>query len=203
MLTFRVSGKLWGESLVMNDIESGSEWSHLQGKCNAGKYQGRQLKIIPSVITTWNAWKTDHPGTDVSVLPRTAIHFKDEMYAMNPDRWVVGLRTENSTVAYPLEMLVDQQVLFDEVDGQKVLVIYDRTSTSAMIVSCELDGKTIDFTLEDGQLRAGGSQWSLTTASAIDGPLEGKRLSPLPAILSFTEAWMRFHPDTRVFGGAR
>ena len=52
----------------MGDVETGSEWSHLQGRCNAGKHKGVELKTIPSVITTWSAWKRDHPETDVPRL---------------------------------------------------------------------------------------------------------------------------------------
>ena len=36
-LTFRVSGKLWNRSLIMSDVETRTEWSHLLGRAMAGK----------------------------------------------------------------------------------------------------------------------------------------------------------------------
>jgi len=64
-LTFIVSGKLWRNSLIMMDKETGSLWSHITGRCLEGEYEGTQLKMIPVVQTTWQDWKAQHPATRV------------------------------------------------------------------------------------------------------------------------------------------
>ena len=64
-LTFIVSGKLWRNSLIMQDKETGSLWSHVTGECLEGEYKGTQLEMIPVVQTTWEQWSADHPATRV------------------------------------------------------------------------------------------------------------------------------------------
>jgi hypothetical protein len=64
-LTFIVSGKLWRNSLIMQDKETGSLWSHVTGVCLEGEYKGTQLEMIPVVQTTWSQWVADHPETRV------------------------------------------------------------------------------------------------------------------------------------------
>jgi hypothetical protein len=64
-LTFIVSGKLWRNSLIMQDKETGSLWSHVTGECLEGEYKGTQLEMIPVVQTTWAQWSADHPKTRV------------------------------------------------------------------------------------------------------------------------------------------
>jgi hypothetical protein len=48
-LTFTVSGKLWRNSLIMEDKETGSLWSHITGEALEGAMKGQHLKTIPSV----------------------------------------------------------------------------------------------------------------------------------------------------------
>lgn len=64
-LTFIVSGKLWRNSLVMQDKETGSLWSHVTGECLEGEYKGTTLEMIPVVQTKWNQWVAEHPDTRV------------------------------------------------------------------------------------------------------------------------------------------
>ena len=64
-LTFIVSGKLWRNSMIMQDVETGSLWSHVTGEAMEGPLSGASLAMIPSVQTTWSEWVAAHPDTRV------------------------------------------------------------------------------------------------------------------------------------------
>jgi hypothetical protein len=78
-LTFFVSGKLWGRSLVMGDTETGSDWSHILGRSMAGPLEGKTLEMIPSVMTNWRSWLEKHPDTTATMIESTAGRFATEM----------------------------------------------------------------------------------------------------------------------------
>lgn len=198
-LTFLVSGKLWGDSLVMGDVETKSEWSHILGAAMHGPMKGTKLKSIPSVIATWKRWKEDHPDTTVSVMKRSDFHFKSSVYDVL-ELYVVGLRLGDTVTAYPLPLLEKQTLINDSVAGEPVVVIFDHEGKGAMIFPRTLENQVLDFAVKDGQVIAGGSRWSPTTGVALDGPLKGKQLEAMPAIISFATAWKRFHPQGRIYG---
>lgn len=199
-LTFLVSGKLWGHSLIMGDLETKSEWSHFLGTAMHGPMKGTKLKSIPSVIATWKRWKKDHPDTTVTVMKRSSgLTFMASVYE-RPEAYVVGLRIGDAVTAYPLPLLEKQTLINDSVAGEPVVVIYDHEGKGAMIFPRTLEEQVLEFAVKDGQVIAGGSRWSPTTGEALDGPLKGKRLEAMPAIISFADAWKRFHPQGRIYG---
>ncbi len=69
VLTYIVSGKLWRNSLVMQDVGTGSLWCHITGECLEGRMKGTVLEQIPSVQTTWSQWVLAHPQTRVLKKP--------------------------------------------------------------------------------------------------------------------------------------
>lgn len=186
----------------MRDVETGSEWSHILGAAMTGPLEGTELQTFPSVITTWKAWRTEHPHTTVMTFSRTAQEFTPLVYEHQQD-FVVGLRHRDEVVCYPLEEIIAQPVINDTVGGERVVVVYDRQGSGVMIFRCELDDQTLEFSSDDeGVLIGGDSRFSAATGFGLSGPLKGKRLKPLPAIISFTAAWKNFHPDGRVYSRA-
>jgi hypothetical protein len=69
-LTLIVSGKLWRNSLIMQDVETGTLWSHVTGEALEGPATGQRLEALPSVQTTWEKWLRAHPGTEVLAKDR-------------------------------------------------------------------------------------------------------------------------------------
>ena len=198
-LTFFVSGKLWGDSLVMADRETDSLWSHILGTAMAGPLKGTRLRVIPSVIETWKEWKGKHPSTTVTAFPRSALGYEGRVLQSTQD-YVVGLRQGRAVVAYTLTALAEENAVNDTVDGTPVVVFYEPLGHGATVFRRGIDGKSLEFTFEDGRFRAGESTWNPTTGEAIDGPLQGQRLEALPSILSFADRWLAFHPKGRVYG---
>ena len=64
---------------MMQDQETGSEWSHILGRAQAGALKGSSLKVLPSTMTTWGAWKKRYPKTSVTLLEPTARDFQSRM----------------------------------------------------------------------------------------------------------------------------
>lgn len=60
-LTFGVSGKLADDDLVMFDRETRSEWKQSLGECISGDLEGRRLDVLPAAMTTWAAFRQEHP----------------------------------------------------------------------------------------------------------------------------------------------
>ncbi|MFQ5792960.1 MAG: DUF3179 domain-containing (seleno)protein, partial [Acidobacteriota bacterium] len=65
--TFGSSGFLYRSNKLMYDRQTRTLWNQLTGEPVLGELAGSELRlsILPSVITTWDAWKTQHPGTVV------------------------------------------------------------------------------------------------------------------------------------------
>lgn len=62
----RVAGKTLSfkkklEDGALVDLDTGSRWSASSGKAIAGKMQGRQLRMLPAIISFRRAWETFHP----------------------------------------------------------------------------------------------------------------------------------------------
>jgi hypothetical protein len=86
----------------------------------------------------------------------------------------------------------------DTVGDIPVVVFFDDKSKTALAFDRRSNGRTLTFkrrgtTVIDQQTR---TRWNPMTARAISGKLKGQSLRPLPAIVSFTTAWITFHPNT-------
>ncbi len=198
----------------MRDTETGSLWSHILGKAMRGEHQGKTLKIIPSVMTTWEDWLKQNPKTKVLNMKRTARGFNKEMYA-KPERFLLGLAMEGRSQAYTFDQLLAQPVIEDQFGKLPLVVIYDKKSSFSAMFSRKLPlekknskrkPRELSFKpeLKDGFLvDKTGTQWNPKSGLAVSGPLKGKRLEMLPAIISFTKAWRNFHPKSSYWKKAR
>ena len=64
-LTFRASGILYKENLVMYDSNSDSFWSQMLIKSIKGPFEGETLNVLPMIETTWGIAKTYFPDANV------------------------------------------------------------------------------------------------------------------------------------------
>lgn len=199
-LTFQVSGMLWNRSLVMRDRETKTLWSHLLGRGMRGPLEGEELEIIPAIMTDWKTWRTRHPRTTVAMLSRTANSYRREFY-QDPSRFVLGLVHGGRPYAWPFDALTRSPVVNDTLPNRPILVIYLSSSSAAQTYDRVVDGRELTFSNDEGRLVDGqtGSQWDPVSGAAIDGPLKGSQLTPLPAIISYRAAWLKFHPNTRMW----
>jgi hypothetical protein len=56
-------------NLVLYDERTRSYWSQFLARAICGEREGDRLTVLPSTVTTWTAWRDEHPGTDVLLPP--------------------------------------------------------------------------------------------------------------------------------------
>lgn len=198
VLTFRVSGKLWMRSLVMSDVETGTEWSHLLGRGMQGKLKGRVLEPIVSDMVTWAAWRQDFPDTTVLNMSNTSRNYSREFYR-DPTRFVFGFEAGGKTWALPMAKLFKKPVHSFRIGDQSLLATFDRQGAVTRLFDTTFNGQRLEFvqvddeTMKDSQTQ---SRWVIRNGKAIEGPLAGRQLKQRVGIMSFRKAWKNFHPDS-------
>ncbi len=215
-LTFIVSGKLWRDSLVMQDVETGTLWSHVTGEALHGPLAGRRLEAIPAVHTRWGRWLAAHPGTLVLEKGTAFTSSRYQDYFDDPDRQ--GLRGNRVTSRLPAKTLVAGTALGPlaacvRVDSLRApgafrpVVLGDGVIAFARggddgIRAFRLGrvGESLTLTASDGAVTdaGSGSTWDLARGLATAGPLKGTALEELPVTRAFWFAWSAFYPETIV-----
>lgn len=67
-LTFDFGSGLVKDNLLVVDRETSSIWSQLHNQAITGPLQGKPMKIVPTLQTTWSFWKSLHPETTVVLV---------------------------------------------------------------------------------------------------------------------------------------
>ena len=226
-LTFGVSGKLIMNALVMYDHRTDTLWSQFLAEAVRGPLTGEKLTLLPVQLTTWGAWKAQHP--DTLFLDNggggNPLEFYDPYSAYyasgsagilgesNRDErlltkeFVVGLVNGTVQRAYPFRYLNQAPVLNDTFAGRSIVVTFDTENGAAAVFDRSAGARVLTFELlgerTDGQplmkdLET-GSTWTGATGEAVSGPLAGQRLEQVDSFVSFWFAWSDFHPDTELY----
>jgi hypothetical protein len=128
---------------------------------------------------------------------------------------VLTLDWQGEAVAYPYETLAAYPVVNDSVGGERVVVLWTPGTASAldadtvaggrdvgtaMAYRASVESQTLTFEAAPEGARdvETGSVWN-GLGQAVTGPLQGTRLSPLPAINHFWFSWAAFKPETRIY----
>ncbi|WP_370515787.1 DUF3179 domain-containing protein [Halapricum sp. CBA1109] len=224
--TFGVSGLLFRSDLVMYDAATESLWSQIMATAIRGPRTGESLALVPSSLTTWGEWRTDHPRTRVLLPPPDSGTITDAPprpygrdpyvgYAdsdrigigggdnpddrLAPKTTVVGVADGESARAYPLPRVQEMDVVNDTVGDLPVAVAATAAGTLVAYVR-RLDGETVTVGRDGRYLTAEGSRFRVTDGVAVDGPHEGARLEQANSISpKFWFAWANFHPETDIW----
>jgi hypothetical protein len=155
-LDFGTSGKLFRSSLVMYDRQTGSLWTHFDGRAVRGPLTGTKLDPVPAQILSFGQWRSEH--SEGRVLSRDTGVSRD--YGKNPydfydsqdgpipeffpggwDRRlpalarVVGVAFGDVAVAYPYGRLSSPTgtgIIQDSVGGQGIVVFWQAGVASAL-----------------------------------------------------------------------
>lgn len=198
-LTLQVSGKLWMRSLVMRDVETKTEWSHLLGRGMKGPLEGKTLRPLVSDMVTWESWLQAHPKTTVLDMPSRAHGYNSAFYDM-PDRFVYGFESGGDAWAIPFAEIQTKQVINFTIADESFVATFEEKGAAPRLFSSNLDGRTLRFELSESDRMKDdktGSVWSIASGTALDGPLTGKSLRQHVGIMSFRKAWQNFHPESR------
>jgi hypothetical protein len=124
---------------------------------------------------------------------------------------------DDPPVAYPYDHLRDVRVVHDQVAGRGVVVAWRPGTASALagpriasaddvgavaVFETALDGRELRFEPVDEDLAIlrdleTGTLWD-ATGRAIEGPLDGERLTPVVHDRTLWFAWAAFRPETDV-----
>ncbi len=146
--TFETSGLLYRGNKLMFDHATRSLWSQLEGRAVLGPLaeDGLALEPLPVVVTTWEAWREQHPDTTVialdtgherdyepgapygGYLASAKLLFpsgvRDER--LEPKARVYGVTREGHSRAWPLEDLARRGVVNDSLGRERVVLVATR-----------------------------------------------------------------------------
>ena len=225
-LTFGVSGKLIMNAVVMYDHQTDSLWSQFLMEAVEGPFEGEALELLPAQLTTWGAWREQHPDTLAldksrlrgfgSVDPYGSYYASgragilgeaNDDDRLNTKEFVVGLDNRRVQRAYPFRHLNDAPVLNDAFDGRAIVVTFDPSTAATAVFARELDGRTLTFEALDERGEGEplmrdvetGTVWGRSSGVAVTGALAGQALEPIPSFANYWFAWSDFHPDTELY----
>ena len=174
--TFQVSGRLWRNSLIMQDRESGTWWSQVTGRAIHGGNKGSQLAKLESVETTWARWIGTHPETTVLAKDEAVKSSRYQKYFEDPER--MGL--------------FRAQYLADRMPG-KTLVYGAAVGPHAVAVT--------DAALDRGPVSVSLGDVQVVIKRGPDGGVRGAAAAT-SAVVAVTPvywfAWSSFYPNTQV-----
>jgi hypothetical protein len=142
---FGSSGFLFRSNKLVYDRQTNTLWNQLTGEPVLGELagSGMRLDILPVVLTTWEEWRTLHPGTLVVDIntgynrdyrPGAAygdyFAYEDTMFPvwqrselLQPKDQVYALRINEIPKAYPIELLAEDKVVNDELGGEAIVLV--------------------------------------------------------------------------------
>jgi hypothetical protein len=185
-------------SLVMSDVETRTEWSHLLGRGMQGELKGKVLEPIVTDMVTWAAWREDFPETTVLDMRNTSRHYTREFYK-DTDRFVFGFRAGGKSWALPMADLIRKPVHSFHIRELSLLAAFDKEGVATRLFEATVGDQDLEFvqlddeTMQDKQTQ---SRWSISRGKAIAGPLRGTELKQRVGIMSFRKAWQNFHPKS-------
>ena len=179
--TFQVSGKLWRNSLIMQDRETGSSWSHVTGRAIDGKTKGAQLEKLEAVETTWELWYAAHPRTAVLEKSEEVRESHYQEYFDDPKRR--GL----FRAQWLTEKMSGKTLVYGAAVGPHAVAVTDSALASGSSVQVDLGGTPVVVSrAADGGVRA-------FIAGADGQELESVAVTPI-----YWFAWSNFYPNTKV-----
>ena len=207
-LRFEASGGLTNSSLVMQDKETDTYWSIMQGRAIGGELDGTDLLEMPyGEKLQWSEWKSRHPGSLVlSVRGREWLPDAYAGYWASPDGFrgqsAEDDRLETKTPIYafehsgrkyavPHEGLAGGRV-FEMPDGMHVLLF--RSPGSEMFAS------TFAYISPEGFSRSADS-WQAAGSGALMDSSTGAFAEGVEVLTGFDTFWYNWslnNPDTEL-----
>ena len=214
--TFQVSGRLWRNSLIMVDRETGTFWSHVTGRAIEGAHRGSQLQKLESVETTWKKWREAHPETTLLKKSEAVRESNYQRYFDDPER--IGL----FRAQWLAEKMPGKTLVYGAAVGPHALAVTDEALEGGAVESmlggvpvvlargrdggvrgyeARSGGEAISF-ISDPRSKnyrdAGGSTWDLDNGRCVAGPRTGEQLEVVAVTPVFWFAWSNFYPNTQV-----
>lgn len=234
--TFGSSGFLFRSNKLMYDRQTRTLWNQLTGEPVLGELVGSEIKLnlLPIVVSTWESWLAQHPDTlvlDIETgyqrpyVPGAAYgdYFAndDTMFPIwqridllqTKDR-VYALHIDGIPKAYPVKILIEEQVVNDTIGQTPVVLIatrgditVDGNNQRVGPVVYNAGGEVRAYNRKnetftpvpdpDTVLDSAGRPWQVTE-EALVGP-EGERAPRINGHLAYWFGWYSFFPKTLIY----
>jgi len=216
-LTFEVFGLKQGV-LIRIDRETGSIWTHLDGKAIQGPMKGKRMTMIPLPQMTWGEWKKSLPDTlmlsqdtpfanryrpvRIARYNQREAGFGDDRLASNA--LVIGVEVNGAFKGYPVDEIGRVGVVNDTLSGQPIVIVHDSAAQSGLAFSRVVNNQVLEFynNANEGlelRDRATNSTWEIQ-GLAVQGSLKGARLDFVSSFISEWYGWSGYHPETDIYG---
>ena len=207
--TFQVSGSLWRDALVMQDLETKSLWSQISGECIKGQLEGARLELFPSIHTTYAGFRRLYPQgrllkkpergsrgsaygdyfadtTKLGILGRA-----DRFTRLDAKALVYGLRLPDQEVAIARDYLLEHGSAVVETEAMTVWVAFDSTKQTVTAEGMRWD----EVSWDTGKVKA-----EVDDLAVAQHGFMGKEINmePVPIITAYWFAWASFFPETEL-----
>jgi hypothetical protein len=213
-LTFRLAG-INNQNFLMRDEETGTWWQQVSGKALFGPLKGRTLEPVISDELTFAQWKQEAPQgqvlapsqkyqskyednwePEVGKLP-TVIDFPGS--GLKSRDVIMGIERNGVSRAYPLETVLAQSPLQDQVGGEQIVLLTgpDGKSVRAFLRRVDTAGVEL-FKSAEGLVDSSGSEWDFH-GCATAGPMQGECMEQISILKDYWFDWRNYHPDTSIY----
>jgi len=224
VLLFGNTSALYESDLIMLDYDTGSYWWQVAGEAIVGPLTGVKLTVLPSSTTSWEDWRERHPqtwvlsrdtgfsrdysrdifGNYISSVNNGRFAFPVSEASLDsrllPGAKVLALKIEDVARAYPLDL--DKKLAVREtVSNQEIVVFIDPDApTGSAFDPASGDGRQLSFSVDNNEFidAETGSTWDIS-GKAINGPLAGTQLAPLPTKTTLWFAIVGAEPDISLY----
>jgi len=187
-LEFGTSGKLRHSDLVMYDRQTESWWQQFSGEAIVGELTGAKLKLLPSRIVSFGAFRSEYPDGQV-LIPNDA-SFRD--YGRNP---YVSYDTASAPFLYRGDLPADVPAMAH--------VVVVRTQTAPIIVTLariragafEQDGYRITF---EGDVASALDDAAIARGRELASVRVTKDGKDVVHDVTFAFVAHAFHPDVEI-----
>jgi hypothetical protein len=230
---FGSSGFLFRSNKLMYDRQTRTLWNQLTGEPVLGELVNKDIRLnfLPVVVTSWQSWLAQHPDTlvlDINTgyqrpyLPGAAygLYFATDetMFPVwqrsqlldTKDR-IYALRVEEIPKAYPVEILIEEQIVNDTIGKTNVVLISTRgdiTVAASDLISYNAGGEVRAFYRLDERFELGtdpdtvqdssGRTWQITEEALVSP--DGELALRINGHLAYWFGWYSFFPQTLLYG---
>lgn len=223
-LIFGNTSALYESDMVMYDTDSNSYWFQAEGISILGERVNQTLDILPSVITTWEQWRTDHPNTLVLARPSGTSYDRDPFAAyteflnngrnffpisasiladrrLKPGDHVLAITLNGESIAFPLADFAPSATTFTMGESEIVVLADDEGDTGVAYFTALEGGTSVDLVYEDGVWLDDLSDSVFDISGrAISGELAGQTLTPVLSRFLLWFSAVATTPDIEVYG---
>jgi hypothetical protein len=124
--------------------------------------------------------------------------------SLEPRTLVIGVAVNGAAKAFPLEALLKQSLIVDDVGQVPIFIVLGDDKRSVRAYERTIDGRKLEFfvkpntgalTLVDAET---GSEWDFA-GKATAGQLQGRQLKKIPILNDYWFDWITYHPKSAIY----